>query len=1086
MGRRRAEFDDDVGRRPAVRRRVVGRLSLGVLVMLAACSSPDGDLSIRSPDERELASADDFDPELDRGRAPISLWSRDGAVLPLRSLEIRGEIEGPLAFTELHLEFENAESRDAEAVLELMLPDRAKLARFAIEDDGAWRDAGIVARAATSPRAGLRAKTPPSIDYGESGQLVRVMLPRVARRDRTRVIVAYREELRDVRDPYRVHLAGLPELEQFKARVRGGIGADRDEGPKEGRVGTDGVDIERRSWVPDHDLVLRSPRHRDVAVHRDGLVAARIRPLTHDHHDEFDSLTILFDTSASRAPRFDESVTRVAAIVDEVARWRGPETRVHLVAFDQGHETIYEGPVGAINPTHFDTLRRREAMGASDLGAALRYVGHRPGHRYDRILLVTDGVVTAGVRDLERLGKTVEGLGRRGLRRLDVLADGGLRDQSTLRRLTRTLARPGMLLDPRESDRRLVHRMTRSVVTDVRIDVPGATWSHPGRVEGIQSGDELIVYAEYPEPLEGDAMTVDVGGEIEAIHRVPLEETARPLLETALAEAHVEDLSNALLDSGGQVLAVRRKVYDQIVALSRRHRLLNDYTRFDMAGDVVPEPMLVMGPRHTELRQSLPLVGSNAPLHFPTRYLTVDRLALVLSFEADRAARRDGVGVDRPGDASSSSGAAESASRPVASMTSTVASTERDEVAAIDPVETAPAGVPIATTRPTELVADLRHELQRDVWSTPDSRRPEVLREPSTSWAGTGVGASGSAPSRDPSDAHRGNLLAVMNLIAWGEAEQATTFARAWRARDPGDPLAFVALGESYEVARTPEKAVRAYGSLIDLYPDRPDVRRFAGSRLEGLDEDGSDLAIDTFRRALDLHPDNPASHRALAFALVRRGRYERAFEVLEGGLARTYELARHDRARDGLRRDLGILGAAWLRSEPNRRVEVVERLAALGARLELEPSVQVTLTWETPDSDVDLHVRDSVGHHAYHESPRLPDGGHLVEDVAGGFGMERFIVGAGAKAPYDLQVHYYARGPLGYGMGTVEIMRYDGHGGLAFELRPFVVTRDRAYLDMGILEVEAGETPAPRHESPPAPPPVAVVESRRRRGRAG
>jgi len=335
-------------------------------------------------------------------------------------------------------------------------------------------------------------------------------------------------------------------------------------------------------------------------------------------------------------------------------------------------------------------------------------------------------------------------------------------------------------------------------------------------------------------------------------------------------------------------------------------------------------------------------------------------------------------------------------------------------------------------------------------------------------------------------DAQRGNLLAVMNLIAWGEVEQAETFARAWRARDPGDPLAFVALGESYEVARANDKAVRAYGSLIDLYPDRPDVRRFAGSRLEGLDEDGSDLAIDTYRRALDLHPENPASHRALAFALVRRGRFERAFEVLEGGLLRDYEFVRHDRALTALRRDLGILGAAWLRSEPGKRVEVVERLHTVGARLELEPSVQVTLSWETPDSDVDLHVRDRLGHHAYHENPRLPDGGHLVEDVAGGFGLERFVVGAGAKSPYELQVHYYARGPLGYGMGNVEIMRYDGRGGLEFELRPFVVTRDRAYLDMGSLEVDARETPEPTHERPPAPPTVATIDGRRRRASTG
>ena len=27
---------------------------------------------------------------------------------------------------------------------------------------------------------------------------------------------------------------------------------------------------------------------------------------------------------------------------------------------------------------------------------------------------------------------------------------------------------------------------------------------------------------------------------------------------------------------------------------------------------------------------------------------------------------------------------------------------------------------------------------------------------------------------------------------------------------------------------------------------------------------------------------------------------------------------------------------------------------------------------------------------------------------------------------PYTLQAHYYARGPMGYGMGTVQVVRHD------------------------------------------------------------
>ena len=60
---------------------------------------------------------------------------------------------------------------------------------------------------------------------------------------------------------------------------------------------------------------------------------------------------------------------------------------------------------------------------------------------------------------------------------------------------------------------------------------------------------------------------------------------------------------------------------------------------------------------------------------------------------------------------------------------------------------------------------------------------------------------------------------------------------------------------------------------------------------------------------------------------------------------------------------------------------------------------------------------------------------------------------GAGPEpdaAPYRLQVHYYRRGPMGYGMGTVQVIAHDGKGGLSVEPRPFVVMADDAMVDLG------------------------------------
>jgi uncharacterized protein YfaP (DUF2135 family) len=113
-------------------------------------------------------------------------------------------------------------------------------------------------------------------------------------------------------------------------------------------------------------------------------------------------------------------------------------------------------------------------------------------------------------------------------------------------------------------------------------------------------------------------------------------------------------------------------------------------------------------------------------------------------------------------------------------------------------------------------------------------------------------------------------------------------------------------------------------------------------------------------------------------------------------------------------------------------------------------------LSWETDANDVDLHVWDRRGDHAYFGSRQLPSGGELYADVTTGYGPECFAVPAPParlQGPYRLQAHYYSRGPMGYGMGLLQVVEHDGEGRLRVEPRPFVVMVDRAMIDLGTVE---------------------------------
>ncbi|MFO0572475.1 MAG: AgmX/PglI C-terminal domain-containing protein [Polyangia bacterium] len=301
---------------------------------------------------------------------------------------------------------------------------------------------------------------------------------------------------------------------------------------------------------------------------------------------------------------------------------------------------------------------------------------------------------------------------------------------------------------------------------------------------------------------------------------------------------------------------------------------------------------------------------------------------------------------------------------------------------------------------------------------------------------------------------YTGTMLEVMTQLGRGRTAEALRVARVWRQREPGDVLALTALGAALAAAGERGEAERAFGSILDLYPARADLRRFAGSRLEALrSASGLHLAVDTYKKAVEQRPDHPSSHRLYAYALAQSGQLAAAFAALRSGLAQRYPDGRFLGVEQVLREDLGILAAAWRRAEPARAAEIQRELDQAGVALASEPSLRFVLTWETDANDVDFHIYDGQRGHAFYSQKQLRSGGELYADVTTGYGPECFAIrGRAAAFPYRLEAHYYSRGPMGYGMGKLQILSHDGKGGLRFEDRPFVIMNDDAYIDLGRL----------------------------------
>jgi tetratricopeptide (TPR) repeat protein len=278
--------------------------------------------------------------------------------------------------------------------------------------------------------------------------------------------------------------------------------------------------------------------------------------------------------------------------------------------------------------------------------------------------------------------------------------------------------------------------------------------------------------------------------------------------------------------------------------------------------------------------------------------------------------------------------------------------------------------------------------------------------------------------------------------------------ALTWWTAEPGDVVALVALGEALEAAGEYPLAARVYGSIIDLYPQRADLRRFAGQRLEALGKHGQALAADTYAQAARQRADHPGSHRLLAFALVRLGHFDAALEAILVGLKGRYRQGSFAGVHEVMRHDASLIAAALVARQPQVRASVEAKLAAFEVPISQRPSLRFVLYWETDANDVDFHIHDGRRNHAFYQQPDLVTGGRLFADVTTGYGPECFAIpGKAAAYPYRLQIHYYARGPMGYGMGKLEAIEHDGKGNLAFKQIPYLVMNDGAFVDLGTIK---------------------------------
>ncbi|HEY3358973.1 MAG TPA: VIT domain-containing protein [Polyangia bacterium] len=418
------------------------------------------------------------------GGVPVSLTSSDGAGLTLVGFHARGVVEEPLAFTELHLTFRNPEARQIEGQFEITLPPGAAVSRFAMKQHWGWQE-GEVVELQAARRAYedfLHRRQDPALLEKKAGNQFRARVFPIPPQAEKELILSYSQELSRATEPYRIYLRGLPTIANLDIRVLVGRRQAQPGGSSLGgsTISRTTVEVQKRDFAPDRDFTASAGSGGTlVGLRHENLVVGRVTPVTQAREDKLARLAILFDTSASRALGFAGQVQRLAALLDALRTSAGPQVEVTLAAFDQDVEEVYRGPLGGLGQPALDRLRARRPLGASDLGRALAHLATAPG-KGGRVLVITDGIATAGETEGNALRDQVAKLGPAGVERLDVLVDGGIRDEELLKKLVSAgLPRDGIVVEAGLPATLVARKLQSATAAPLKVTVPGT--SGPGR-----------------------------------------------------------------------------------------------------------------------------------------------------------------------------------------------------------------------------------------------------------------------------------------------------------------------------------------------------------------------------------------------------------------------------------------------------------------------------------------------------------------------------------------------------------------------------------------------------------------------------
>ena len=243
-------------------------------------------------------------------------------------------------------------------------------------------------------------------------------------------------------------------------------------------------------------------------------------------------------------------------------------------------------------------------------------------------------------------------------------------------------------------------------------------------------------------------------------------------------------------------------------------------------------------------------------------------------------------------------------------------------------------------------------------------------------------------------------------LSAMKGAEDSYQAYLAARAEYCRSPAFYLDCGDSLLGADRREEGLRVLSNLLEIGIDDAALMRMYAWRLGQAGE--LDAAVEILERVLADRDDEPQSHRDLALMLGERWQRDQNPEDAHRAMELLYE----------------VILRQWSRFPEIELIALMElnRLIHLAGQHDITPpervdprlirfldlDVRISMSWDADLTDVDLHVFEPTGEHAYYGHNRTAIGGLVSRDFTQGYGPEEYVLHDAYPGTYTVKAHYY------------------------------------------------------------------------------